>query len=357
MIISDKIWGTFVINEPVLVELINSPPVQRLKKVNQAGAPKYIHPWKTVTRYDHSIGVMLLLRKFAARLEEQIAGLLHDVPHTAFSHTIDLVFENKDHEYHEKHLEEIILNSNIPLILRKYSINVKSILDKNTYPLLERKIPDLCADRLDYFLRDEMSEFGITDLSKKTPLNLTIKNKQFVFKDKTFALKFAQAYLNRDTTTWSHPREISSAKILAEAIKKALDNREINQDDLFTDDDTVERLLRRSLDPYIQAKLKLLTPALKIKLVQKNYDFHLVNKLRFIDPQILLPGEPLVRVSEIYPEFKRKLLKHNLDIKRGSFVKIPVLIACLNLSYNKHSHGKSCRTRFRNPKNFPGGSR
>ena len=38
---------------------------------------------------------MLLIKKLGGSVEEQIAGLLHDVSHTAFSHVIDYVFDNK----------------------------------------------------------------------------------------------------------------------------------------------------------------------------------------------------------------------------------------------------------------------
>ena len=39
--INDRVYGKIVIDEPVLIELINSKPVQRLKGINQAGASKY----------------------------------------------------------------------------------------------------------------------------------------------------------------------------------------------------------------------------------------------------------------------------------------------------------------------------
>lgn len=51
--------------------------------------------------YDHSMGVFVILRARGAPLEEQIAGLLHDVSHTAFSHVGDWVYgkENQDKDY------------------------------------------------------------------------------------------------------------------------------------------------------------------------------------------------------------------------------------------------------------------
>ncbi|MEH6979544.1 HD domain-containing protein, partial [Bacillus pseudomycoides] len=159
MIISDIIYGEFEVDK-VLEELILSKPVQRLKGVHQAGASYLINEKWNVTRFDHSVGVMLLIKKLGGSVEEQIAGLLHDISHTAFSHVIDFVFDNKDEDYHEKIYSTVIKNSEIPGILAKYDYNYEDILfDDSKWTLLEQSAPDLCADRVDYTLRD-MYEYG-----------------------------------------------------------------------------------------------------------------------------------------------------------------------------------------------------
>lgn len=61
MIISDIIYGEFEVDK-VLEELILSKPVQRLKGVHQAGASYLINEKWNVTRFDHSVGVMLLIK-------------------------------------------------------------------------------------------------------------------------------------------------------------------------------------------------------------------------------------------------------------------------------------------------------
>ena len=78
---NDLVYGRAEINEPVLVELINSKPLQRIKKVNQAGT-QLVEPHRTSTRYDHCVGVLILLRKYDASIEEQIGGLLRCSPHS-----------------------------------------------------------------------------------------------------------------------------------------------------------------------------------------------------------------------------------------------------------------------------------
>lgn len=88
---------------------------------------------------NHSVGVMLLIKKLGGSLEEQIVGLLHDVFHTAFSHVIDFVLENKEEDYHEKIYDSVVKNSEIPTILAKYNLNYEDILlDDTKWTLLEQ---------------------------------------------------------------------------------------------------------------------------------------------------------------------------------------------------------------------------
>ena len=114
MFIYDEIYGEFEVDK-VLEELILSKPVQRLKGIHQGGASYLVNEKWNVTRFDHSIGTMLLIKILGGSLEEQIAGLLHDVSHTAFSHVIDFVFENKEEDYHEKIYSSVIKESEIPV--------------------------------------------------------------------------------------------------------------------------------------------------------------------------------------------------------------------------------------------------
>ena len=88
----DQVYGENEINEPVILEIIASPEMQRLKGVDQAGYFEPYFPGVQHTRFEHSMGVYLLLKKYGAPLEEQIAGLIHDISHPAFSHAGDYYF-------------------------------------------------------------------------------------------------------------------------------------------------------------------------------------------------------------------------------------------------------------------------
>ena len=157
MLIIDKVYGKIKIQEPILLELLDDPAVLRLKKISQFGMPNKYYHYKNYSRYEHSVGVMILLREFGATIEEQIAGLLHDVSHTTFSHVADWVFmkgEKGFEDYQDKVHNRFIRNSGIPKILREYGFSVERILDKKNFTLLENEVPDLCSDRIDYSLRE-----------------------------------------------------------------------------------------------------------------------------------------------------------------------------------------------------------
>ena len=103
----DRVYGEFEITEPVILELINSASLQRLKDVDQAGyRPLWVKPDVDTGEYDHSrfahsVGVYLLLRKYGVSLEEQIAGLIHDISHSAFSHCIDYILNSGSEKKHD----------------------------------------------------------------------------------------------------------------------------------------------------------------------------------------------------------------------------------------------------------------
>ena len=79
--------------------------MQRLKSIHQYGVGYYTTHTEEYNRFDHSVGVFVVLKKKGAKLDEQIAGLLHDVSHTVFSHVGDWVFGK---EYQEDDYQSTI---------------------------------------------------------------------------------------------------------------------------------------------------------------------------------------------------------------------------------------------------------
>ena len=310
MVLQDQIFGTVHISEPVLVDLINSKPLQRLKGINQGGPCQYIHSGLLENnRFVHSVGAMLILRHFKAPLQEQIAGLLHDVSHTAFSHLADYVFggDTSTMEYQDNILDQFILQSEIPEILTRHGIAVETILDIHRFPLQEQPIPDLCADRIDYSLRHPFFKTYLAPLTSKDIFDAIIVHEGvLVMKSPVVAWKYARAFLMWYGETLANPRCLGAHELLSGAIKRALQIGEMKKEDMFQDDEYVMKLLRASGDVRIKEYLASLHPEFNCVIDAEHSDLKSSVKHRYIDPKVVV-GDTIKRVSELYPDFGLEL--------------------------------------------------
>lgn len=81
LVLDDEIYGPQILHaqrDAVLIHLIGSPAFQRLKHVLQHGISAVSSSnicGASVTRYHHSIGACLLVRRLGASLEEQAAAV------------------------------------------------------------------------------------------------------------------------------------------------------------------------------------------------------------------------------------------------------------------------------------------
>src|SRR4051812_46409453 len=153
----DRVYGSVAIEEPAILHLIECPTFQRLKGVRQAGPSSLAFPFKDVTRYEHSLGVFLLLRRLGADRREQVAGLLHDISHTAFSHAVDFVFASDEQDHHERLKPEFLHRPDLRAAIQRLRYDPGAFYNDGVYAVLEPPLPWLCADRLDYFFRDSLA--------------------------------------------------------------------------------------------------------------------------------------------------------------------------------------------------------
>ena len=322
MVISDVIYGEFKVNQ-VVEELILSKPVQRLKGIHQAGASYLMNENWNVTRFDHSVGVMLLVKKLGGSVEEQIAGLLHDVSHTAFSHVIDYVFHNEGESYHEEIFSSVVKNSEIPAILSKYGYNYEDILlDDSKWTLLERSAPELCADRVDYTLRD-MYTYGYISLEEVHSFleDVIAVDGKMVLRSIEMAEWFAETYYKEVIDFFMKPMNIYGNDMLAKTLKLALHKGVIHADDFLLEDDELISKLQHCSDPEVHALLSKVHPNVKVKEDRNNYDLYQKNKVRLIDPPLLHEGK-VVSSSVVSENIKRMSEIAYEKAVRGMYVKV-----------------------------------
>jgi len=322
MTISDPIYGDIEIAEPVLLELIDTPAMQRIRGVDQNVTARIVDiPWGHFSRFDHCVGVMHIIKRLGGNLEEQIAGLLHDVSHTAFSHVMDFVFGSVlEQDFHEKHLERVVMQSTIPAILEKHGFETKRIINHHNYPLLEQDIPGLCADRVDYALKTFYSN-RMASLPQVLSLleNLQNFDHRIVFQDEKPAHEFASLFLQADQNAWGGSTIANAAYYyFARIVKQAQEKGVITLDDFFTTDQEFSD----KLDAGSRAKIAALK---KIKVQEvpadEDHDFFVKTKIRYVDPQILTKNG-VIKLSEQNPAFKAELEQFLAKRKQGNYVKI-----------------------------------
>jgi len=315
MILEDKVYGEEKIREDVLIDLINSYSLERLKGISQFGMPDEYYYKDGFSRYEHSSGVMVLLRKMHANLNEQIAGLLHDVSHTAFSHVIDWTIGDPIKEDYQDNIHgEIIENSEIPKILEKYGIDYHIISNMENFSLLEREAPLLCADRIDYSLRELELEKGVNFVNDFF-MDLFVKNNQIVFRNDSIAEIFAREYARLQREHWAGDQARSRYYILSKILKKAMDKNIISINDLRKTDAYVLGLLNESGDREILENLNLLKRGFTTEDDENGIE--LKKKFRYVDPGISI-NSSVKRLSEVSENYRRfvDLEKHKSRLVR-----------------------------------------
>ncbi|GAB1316875.1 Putative hd domain-containing protein [Madurella fahalii] len=231
--IHDDLYGSHTITEPILVALLRSKPLIRLSTVHQHGITGLLGLTPKVTRLEHSVGAFLLVRKVGSALDEQVAALLHDVSHTVLSHVIDWALSQPgEGSFHEVHKARYVQTTNLPGILAEHGFGA-DVLNEEAFPLVEQPPPHLCADRLDYGLRDAVGFGKLAAEDARRVFREVVAfpgpespGRILVLEDLELALRLARAYLACDRDVWSNPRHIDmyqrAGKLIGAAVRNGV---------------------------------------------------------------------------------------------------------------------------------------
>lgn len=321
----ETLYGTIKVTDPLIIDLLESVPMQRIKKIDQHGVVYFQKNSPTFNRYEHCIGVYYLLKQFNLPLIEQAAGLVHDVSHTVFSHLSDLIFEHDDvndpyqDSIHYWYLEK----SNLRSVVSKYNYTLEHLSIHDDYFGLEQPLPDICADRLEYNLHTGYAFNLLTKADIQIILNdLSFEDNKWFFKTPSIAKKFASLSLYFTEHFWGEDSKVSIYKFASLAVQRAINLNLISFDDIhFSNDAAVLEKLQESSDSLIQSYLS------KCSHIKNNYkigskeDYNYLYhpKFRGINPLVKVDGY-LVRLSSLDQDFAEEFQRVKEQTKQGLFL-------------------------------------
>ena len=313
---TDEIYGEVEIDEPVILEIMNSPFFERLKGISNGGYnfEKLVIDRKThqYNRFSHSVGCYILVKKFGASLEEKIAALIHDISHTVFSHCIDYALSSMPEKsaFQDNEFINYINKTDIPSILKKYNFDIDYVLDQRNFSLQERDTPALCADRIDNNLRLMILDLGY-DLDRVNYFldNLIVANNVLAFKNKEVAREFIKDFMRISEGYIAGKPTAIMFFTNSNYIKYSLDKKYIEYDDLFTTEKFVIEKINKNIEndknlEYLWEEMN--SSFLSFSFDEKDYDRKMVCKSPTIDP-LFIDGNTLRKISEIDQQYKEEL--------------------------------------------------
>ncbi len=312
----DLIHGIVNIEEPVIIDLINSPFLQRLKSIDQAGYSEPYFPGRKHNRFEHSIGDYLLLRKFGASIEEQINGLIHDVSHSAFSHCIDYILDSgsqTEHDLQDNIFNDFIMSTDIPSIIKSHGLDLDYILNDKNFPLQEKELPDLCADRIDYSLRTAIIFEEATQEEVNTIIgNLFVKDGNWIFLNYDIAKKYAGIFFQMNKKYYSGLLSGVMFLTVGDYFRYALKKRYIKKEDLYlTDQELLDLVLPfHQQDNHLQKLFNRMDGKTEFINNKEGYYSKVSCKSRIVDP-LFHQGDSIKRVSEVDAQWKEIVIKES----------------------------------------------
>ena len=172
-IINDPIYGFIKLDNGIILDLIDHPYFQRLRKISQLGLSYLVYPGANHSRFQHAIGCMFLMNKAIIQLKNKghiittkesealkIAILLHDIGHGPFSHALEnSIVANVSHE----NLSSLFMQRLNDQFDGKLSLAIDIFNNKHPKQFLHQLVSSqLDMDRLDYLKRDSFFS-GVTE--------------------------------------------------------------------------------------------------------------------------------------------------------------------------------------------------
>ena len=144
-------------------DLLDTPPVQRLRHLTQLGTVTLVYPSANHTRFEHSLGVYHLADEALGHLgiegqqaeRVRAAALLHDVGHGPYSHNLEPLTYRRTGKWHDD-VHGLVGTGGVARVLTDHGLNPDVVADlvAGDGKLGQLVSGELDVDRMDYLVRD-----------------------------------------------------------------------------------------------------------------------------------------------------------------------------------------------------------
>ena len=290
MFITDPVHGMIPLS-PLQKDLVETVEFQRLNAIHQLGMAHQVYPSAHCMRFAHALGVSHLAQEIGLQLilnnsdldltyekrvqqvlELTAAGLLHDICHTPWSHTLEPLYLEMMGGTHMDAVKAILSGKmqmpikgagTIPSILSRYGLDPSNISDLINKKYQGRKylqqiiFGEIDADTLDYLKRDfhyTGVSFGHVDTARIIQ-TMCIDEGRLCFKEKGLQAvrNFLNARIEMYSAVYLHKKSrISDSMLLRAAKVSILENKEFPNFWAMTDDELLSAMMNYSQSEYTQ---------------------------------------------------------------------------------------------------------
>ncbi|MCC6281951.1 MAG: HD domain-containing protein [Saprospiraceae bacterium] len=163
-IFNDPVYGFVSVPHGLVLDLIDHPYFQRMRRIRQLGLASFVYPGALHTRFHHALGALHLMQqsievlrsKGVAISEEEaeatsVAILLHDIGHGPFSHALEHALVNMHHE----ELSNLMMEELNGHFDGRLSLAIEIFMNRYPQKFLHQLVSgQLDMDRMDYLNRD-----------------------------------------------------------------------------------------------------------------------------------------------------------------------------------------------------------
>ncbi|MBQ8211323.1 MAG: hypothetical protein IJZ27_02195 [Treponema sp.] len=329
-----------------LKKYIELPIMQRLSGIGLLCGTDWTSLYKNrffYSRLDHSVGVALIIWNFTKDKTQAIAGLLHDVSTTVFSHVSDF---RKGDALTQTSTEEpttkmILSDSALCKLLESDGIEPKDVVDYHIYPIADNEIPSLSADRLEYMYPSGLALDGswtFEEIAKTYNDLIILKNEENKEELGFKTIEMAELYCKKFCMI-GHILQLNenklSLQLLSQIMSKAVELNVLQEEDFMTlsESKIIEKIesfiSKKTLSLEEQKFATMYNTFRKMTKVEhtnqklpedKYFCVSLKVKQRYINPLVKVGAnsQQAKRLSEV-SDFANKLIKDFLEYEDTKF--------------------------------------